>query len=174
MSAFICDPRHVDYLVTWAHRPRAELYVVLNDGETPPEPLRHAVSPGKQQWQTPDRLMLREINPTDLGRLLMAENVRSVMHRYDDTAPDDLPGPNDQRGVFAYAYRPIPHTRADWTVSACHCWQYQTCETPDHAVTLAWRVVEAIERHAVSVLTENAPWEITEETLNRPVRQVVR
>ena len=176
MSAYICNPRHVDYLVAYAHRYRRQgnaPHVTLREGEreTLPEAAQAAIRPGNVEWQSPDTLMLGELSADVLGQVLMTENVRSVRYRYPNEGDDTLPGPCDQSRIFQYTFRPIPNDlRSDWALSACRGWKYQSCETPDHADTLAWRIVEAIEQQAIRALTEDCPWEITDETLN-PVRR---
>jgi len=167
MSAYVCNPRHVDYLVAYAHRYQRQgnaPHVILRDGERDTLP-ETAVQVGNAEWGSPDRLMLGQLSPDVLGQIIMTENVRSVRHRYPSDSADDLPGPIDQSRIFQYTFRPIPDLRSDWALAACQGWKYQSCETPDHAETLAWRIVEAIERQAIRALTEDCPWEITEETL---------
>ena len=95
MSAYIVDPRTIDYLVSWAHRHRGDHScptAFLPEGTEVPEELEPAVT-----WLTPGanktgRLYLAQVSSDDLGKLLMAQNVRSVQHLYSDSA-DNLPGP---------------------------------------------------------------------------------
>jgi len=114
--------------------------------------------------------VLTSLQRDELGRVLMAECVRSVRHRYPDTAPDDLPGPVDQRRVWSYTYRPVPvdQIRQAWVVSCCECLRYQSCETPDYTATLGHAVMEAIREDAIQAMIEDAPWGVTDARLGRP------
>lgn len=167
MSAYIVDPRTVDYLVAWTQRHRHDHTSprtgrVWDDWEDVPQEYRHGVE-GNDRYGY--RLNLMQLSRDDLGRLLMRANVRSVAHRYD-AGPDDLPGPKDQRRVWSYKFRPIQaELQAAWAISCADCLRYQSCEVPDYRESLAWAVTEAIREDAISAVTEDAPWGISEGDL---------
>src|SRR5690606_5210681 len=137
MSVWIVDPRHIDYLVQWAHRRRSTIDRVRVEMSKVPEEMRYAH----------DGLYLRvqELTSTDLGRILMAENIRSVRYRYPEDSADMLPGPVDQSGIWRYTFRPIANDLDPaWVVQACRCLQYQSCATPDYRESLAYQLTQAI------------------------------
>jgi hypothetical protein len=170
MSAYIVDPRTIDYLVAWAQRHRSHHLTPsarVPDGTQGmaradvPECLQGIAGPG-------ERFYLVQVSPNDLGAILLAENVRSVRYRYPNDGPDDLPGPCDQGRVWGYQFRPITNTLdARWVIKACDCLDYQSCETTDWEDTLAHAILTAIREDAIASLTTDAPWGITDDDLNK-------
>ena len=167
MSAYIVDPRTVDYLVAWTNRhrqspPAPRAPTPWESWEEIPQEYRYAIEGGERFGY---RLNLVQLSHDDLGRLLMRANVRSVAHRYD-AGPDDLPGPRDQARVWNYEFRAIPTPlKAAWAISCADCLHYQACEVPDYRETLAYAVIEAIREDAISAVTEDAPWGVTDTDL---------
>lgn len=155
MSAYILDPRTIDYLVQWAIQRRG-LTVYLDDVAVATQ-YEHAISG--------NRLNLRELTPDELGAILLAENVRSVRARYPNDAPDSLPGPCDQKRVWAYRFQPVAHQLPAWVIKACDCLRYQSCEADDYEETLAYKVMQAIRESAITHLTVDAPWGVTDEDI---------
>jgi hypothetical protein len=70
-----------------------------------------------------------------LGQMLWAENVRSVVHRYD------LSGTSEHddylRALSAYGFKRYAGIRAAAAASALTCFDYQSCECPDYEDTPA-------------------------------------
>lgn len=178
MSAFIQDPRHIDYLVAWANSRCAALRhsepmtgSIWDHEYEIPEDLRDAATGADEYgW----RLRLQQVSPDDLGRILMRENIRSVRARYKDSAPDDLPGPIDQTRVWNYKYRRVgvDYLRPSWVVMACDGYRYQACETGEYEDTLAGQIVDAIRESAIAAwlrdADEDSPaWSLTDEDLSR-------
>ena len=126
MSAFVVDTDTIDYLVT-----AARLWRLAADGYLPDA--------------------TRDLTDSELGKILLDENVRSVNHRYreTETAP-------------AYVYRPVPVVAIDAAavLKSVQCVDYQSCETDDWETTLAYRVLKAIESGAIAHLPGYgaAPW----------------
>lgn len=141
MSAFICSDTHINALVTYAASNHISYYNPLTQGHT--EVTAH--------------------NAEEIGRILMDENVRSVCCRYPDAD-------NDQKSAgAAYRYKRFatPLTAVE-AMKACHCLNYQSCETDDWESSLAWRILQAIESHAAHHVPgyDKAPWGIdTDEGL---------
>lgn len=181
MSAYIVDPRTIDYLVQWGGRTRdhSQIRVEIPDGMIADvrAAFPHAESMG--------RLCLGQLTRDGLGSILMRENIRSVRYRYGDDGhriywgedhgmdavpPDDLPGPTDQSRVWNYRFRMI-HQELDpaWVVSCADCLEYQSCETPDYRDTLAYAVLQGIRESAVRALTADAPWGVTDADLGAAV-----
>ena len=107
------------------------------------------------------RISLRAYNPEDLdqaGRILWAENIRSVRHRYSDHDPQDLPGPilppgaNWDKIVARYTF---PHGHCNrfddlpWQVifAEISCYEYQSCECPEWESTDAMVLLRRILGH---------------------------
>lgn len=162
MSAYICDPRTIDYLVTWATNQRD--LVAYAPEALPPTGYDHA--------RTGRRFDLRQLTPDQLGQILLAENVRSVRYRYPNDAPESLPGPCDQRRVWAYRFAPVRHQLAPWVISSCDCLRYQSCETDDYEQTLGYAVLQAIRESAIRHLTVDAPWGATDENITAHTAQI--
>ena len=90
-------------------------------------------------------------NAEEIGRVLINENVRSVNHRYRENKS------------MAYRFKRFntPLTAVE-AIKACHCLDYQSCETDDWESTKAFSVLRAIEASAMRSLPgyEKAPWGI--------------
>lgn len=167
MSAYICDPSTVDYLVTWATHQR-DLSVYLPAG-FPATAYDRARS---DRLGLASRLNLRELTPDELGAILLAENVRSVRARYPSDTPDSPPGPCDQKRVWAYRFQPVAHQLPTWVIKACDCLRYQSCETDDYENTLAYKVMQAIRESAITHLTVDAPWGATEADIQKHMAEL--
>lgn len=144
MSAFVVSKDHIDAILSFAERRRMRAS------------LAHVGSNGKE-----------DLSWTDLGRILLAENERSVCHRYPDAVPGDAPGSCIE--AIDYKFRTFDkffhmlHTDVClWTIKACDCYDYQACETEDYRESIAYQIVHRIRREAIRSLPgyDAAPWEI--------------
>ena len=172
MSAYIVDPRTIDYLIAWAHQHRTHDSA---PSVSIPERMDPTTLPDTLDgYGQGERFSLMQLTPNDLGAILLAENVRSVQARYPREAVATLPGPCDQSRVLAYQYQPVPSLNAAWVVKSCDCLDYQSCETDDWRDTLAYAIVQTIRESAISALTEDAPWGVTDEDLTRGPLALVR
>lgn len=91
--------------------------------------------------------------PEVVAKVLRAQNVRSVAHRYNN--PDDM-GLDEP-----YTFRPVSQDVDPVVIiKSCRCLRYQSCETDDYPQTLAYRVLDEIEDLAICALPgyEAAPW----------------
>lgn len=169
MSAYIVDPRTVDYLIAWANRHQGDHSRGPSVVLTPEE---------YDEWNASDRghllsgrrdfcrVYIGQMPENEAGQILQSQNVRSVRARYPQDSADDLPGPVDQGRVWGYRFRPIgPDLRPDWVYMSARCWMYQSCETSDHEDTLAWRMVAAIKEDAADAMADGAPWGVTDGDL---------
>ncbi len=86
------------------------------------------------------------------AELLLAENTRSVNHRYRENTPVETIVFSSQDPTLS----PIE------VIKACDCLDYQSCETDDWRSTPACKLLESIQSHAVRQLDgyQKAPWEI--------------
>jgi hypothetical protein len=95
-----------------------------------------------------------DVDLNDVGQLLWAQNVKSVNYRYNETDTAETYHFEDQ--LFDYDRNPVV------IIKAVQCWQYQSCEDPDHASSEAWEWSNAILGSAISRLPgyNDAPWGI--------------
>ena len=140
MSAFIVGKDHIDLLVSAAtdyevrwftdDRPRTA-------GKSYADIVRNA----------------RDIDPNDIGAMLVRENVASVSDRYPDDKPGELPGPVD-----AYYTRPFRFQRVfdlPSTATILHAiagYEYQSCEHDGWEVSEARFFCEALRSRLVMLL----------------------
>ena len=126
MSAYIVGHAHIDALLTFATSKRYGRGVVYTANET-----------------------LIEINcdnASEIGRILLTENERSVRHCYPNDAAGDLPG---AIGEDSANYEFIPFDERPTPVSVlkgCDCFDYQACETGDYGSSIACAIIEAIRK----------------------------
>jgi hypothetical protein len=130
MSAYIVDHDHIDALLSYAieHNVR---YVVR---------------------ETETCVNISKINATEIGRILLDENERSVRYRYPGNDEDELPGSIGQNAA-SYRFRKWPEKLAAMTiVKACDGYDYQASETNDYEQSLAATIVRAIRNWAITRL----------------------
>ena len=161
MSAFVCHPDHFKALGLFASA-RVGGYGSAH----------LAVDPKYVDGLPPDVLRLSGAAlATAYANILYAENIRSCATRYPGDTLSGLPGISDkpdQIEVTAHdavmaSYR-LP---AVAILKMCDCLEYQSCETEDYRLTVAWDLLNKIRRAAWQRLPgyENAPWDyITPET----------
>lgn len=155
MSAYVVDKRDIDLLVRAAldARPEAMSWWRVDEaGEYAGwrELSRHAESKTDDDYKA-------YYTPSQLGQILVSENVRSVSHRYsepgrttyygsdvaaemDDLDADlgELPGPCDAYYMGPYIYSDPGHEPTPGEVfSLIDCLDYQSCEHDE------WRQSEA-------------------------------
>jgi hypothetical protein len=146
MSAFIVSHDHIDALLTFA---------MLRDTYGP---VSYYVK------ETQRRVDITQDNATEVGRILLTENERSVYHRYSDCGPGNAPGTLGEDAA-SYEFKPWPYNRPLAPVAilkGCSCFDYQACETGDYEQSLAHTIISAIRHRAINRLPgyENADgWE---------------
>lgn len=122
MSAFIVGHDHIDALLTFATAEQA----------------------------TSNGVEITTANATEIGRILLTENERSVSHRYPGDG--DLPGTIGEEAA-GYTFRPVTGVLAPLVIlKACECFDYQSCETDDYRESEACRIVDVIRSRAISRL----------------------
>lgn len=153
MSAFLVSDAHINVLITFAKT-------------------QGLVLPSPSSPDTSHAIYNDEI-ATQFGRALLAENMRSLTYRYGDNHGFTKPLGGDEAYLNRYRYRydprglvPKPGT-AIAIIKATHCFDYQSCETPDYAKTWAAELMRLIRDAACHDLPgyESAPWGF--EDLNR-------
>ena len=147
MSAFVVGHDHIDALLTFAVDLKIAFY-----------------NPENKRTE-----YINDTTVTDIGKILLAENERSVGHRYGETDPDDMPGTTgeDSRN---YKFRRFGANLTCLSIlKACDCFDYQACETEDYEASLACRIVNCIRGYAVRRLPgfDDAPgWEFRRKPLS--------
>jgi hypothetical protein len=146
MSAYLVGHAHIDALLTFAMSKRYGRGVVYTANET-----------------------LIEINcdnASEIGRILLTENERSVRHCYPNDAVCNLPGAigedsaNYEFSSFDGGLTPME------VLKGCNCFDYQACETGDYESSIACVIIDAIRKRAILCLPgyNNAPgWHFTRE-----------
>lgn len=145
MSAFMCSDEHVNRILDAARRVDGTHDLIHYLRDVPGDSL-------------PDKL-------TSLGRMMHRENLRSIMHRYDDVTVEEGEGLEYEQQVDRYVYVPggeqQKHTTAVEGLKLLASWRYQSCEHPAetrHAQT--WDLVALIEKTLINGLPgyAEAPW----------------
>lgn len=128
MSAFIVSDKHINTLVTFAGRRN----IVAYHGN----PTKSIATSGNEQAA---------------AELLLAENTRSVNHRYKEDTP-----------VTPIAFEFVNGVDAVGILKACNCLEYQSCETEDYETTAACALLKVIRETAIHELPgySEAAWAI--------------
>jgi hypothetical protein len=96
---------------------------------------------------------------TRVGQMLLDQNVRSVNHRYQETADAGM-----------YRYQPaagLPGYLPGAVASAIDCYVYQACEDPGWPTSEAYKFCEALRCRLLEFLPGygDAPWDWTQADL---------
>jgi hypothetical protein len=138
MSAFVVSTIHIDTIVSAAID--LELFAARTDHGTL-ERVCHETA-------------------TAFGKMLLAENVRSVVHRYRLTGGTEAFDYAELVATYTFRYRPC--ISAGIAAKALDCFDYQSCETDNYEKSLAYaftcRMAKALNKHLAGY--EAAPWGI--------------
>ena len=139
MSAYIVDHATIHAIITWAR----SLHICVPNLD------------GSPRWAP-----LNDLDPNEVGQLLLNENVKSVNHRY---RAKDVPPAYAFREVHAIKrgqYNPIL-TAID-IIKACNCLEYQSCEHPGWNRSWAKRFLDHVIDNSIPRLPDYdaAPWGI--------------
>ena len=152
MSAFIVDPRLIDYLIAFAAKSRSSFYIHLGN--------ERKFSPG------PDS--------DAIGQILVNANRASVRARYGDDAREMLG--EEEPYVYRHVWSmpgcvvdPDPTRRPGdlacvvQALKFCDCFDYQACEVSDYRDTDAAKIVDQIRHWAIGALPgySDAMWDAT-------------
>jgi hypothetical protein len=97
-------------------------------------------------------------NLTAAGRLLLAENWRSVRFRYPGEPDKALPSTRGEPdGSYVFTPR---GWRVIHALKLLDSWDYQSCETPDFNTTPAYKFADTARRALITMLPgyDDAPW----------------
>lgn len=168
MSAFLHGNDHIDLLVTYATQlrpgwPGLRAAVTNHAGQIRSQSIyvdRH------QDLNADVALPLLKseqvISATQLGRVLLAQNVRSMLHRYEDEDAERIE--RMQQRINSYQFRPVRDPRlrdrarfARVIITACTSYRYQSCESRDLEATHAGQWITAIFEDAAQTLATEQP-----------------
>ncbi|MGK9171552.1 hypothetical protein KXR53_35045 [Inquilinus limosus] len=135
MSAFVVDQEHLDELVSAA--------IDLE--------IRARLAPDRACQQ------VNHENANDFGRMLWAENVRSVIHRYRLSGTEEAAEYEAEVEAYRFTWRPVPPGRAAKRLA---CFEYQACECEDWMESLAYDFGSQMARALIAKLPgyAEAPW----------------
>lgn len=141
MSAFVHENDHIDLLVALAIRVGATITHKGEDGREVTFGLT------TNRWD-PCEVTL---TPTELGKVLLAENVASVRHAYPQIDQTDE-GAGYDRQVAEYTYTPVvvndeTFDGIAWATAgtkAVHSYRYQSCENDNWTTTAAFAWCEVL------------------------------
>lgn len=152
MSAFLLDDAHIDVLIDAAKQyASCDLATTFCWGDGALDVL-HASTPGEPG------------NETAIGRMLLAENARSVASMYNEAQ-----GP----AALFYAYRPTARSFSPGELTkAIACFEYQACGSKTWGESAAFAFCQELKRRLLRSLApydEAAPWSYCEDNLLRGV-----
>lgn len=135
MSAFVVDQEHIDELIS------AAIDLEMRT--------RLATDRGYRQVNHEDG--------SDFGRMLWAENVRSVIHRYRLSGTEEAAEYEAAVEAYGFNWRPVPPGRAAKRLA---CFEYQACECEDWEESLAHDFGSQMARALIIKLPgyAEAPW----------------
>ena len=156
MSAFEVDPTHIDVLISAALQGGSYGPLTWYYGEIPHTAPGEAL-PGAEDYLTSLQKTKREVTRTNAGMwgaLLVAENRRSVNHRYAEDEIEDPYEFTEYAGTF----------NAVAILKAISCYEYQSCEHPEWEASEAKAFCDALRASMIHALSgyEAAPWEVTD------------
>lgn len=162
MSAFIVSKGHIRFLVEAAGRIGRE--PISWHGPLGRRRLSRFIKSDNSQ----------ELTPNQLGRLLWAENFRSVGYRY--SSDGGLPGPVPMPDPAKYE-----HVRSSLVIdpiqvfAAIACYEYQSCENEDWPDSEAKVICDALKDEAIRSLPGNdaTVWGVPDEWEDEVDNQVI-
>ena len=148
MSAYIVDHDHIDALLDYAIQQQVR-YVVR---------------------ETNSIVEIDAKNATEIGRILLTENERSVRARYPACDVKELPGTiGEDAANYKFKRWPLRSPLQALTIlKACDGFDYQACETDDYEQSLAANIIRAIRGFAIRRLpgySDSPGW-----SMHRPVK----
>lgn len=156
MSAFMVGDEHINTLIGWtlskAHGVFSEIRWVVSpeDADRNPVGIRNTLGTNFR-YLTPE-------TASAVGQILVDANAKSIEARYEE----------DESRIYEYN---APRTLS-WNpveiMSACSCYDYQSCESDDYETSEAHAIIDAIRNLCISILCDqnHTPWEITENSVS--------
>jgi hypothetical protein len=156
VSAFEVSNTHIDALVSAALSASRYGPMRWHHGEIP-RTEEGEMLPGSEDYLAACKRTQREVNHENAGTwgaTLLAENRRSVNHRY---AEDEIESP--------YVFSPIlGHLSAVAILKAIDCYEYQSCEHPGWESSEAYDFCQALRANMIRALPgySDAAYEIND------------
>lgn len=153
MSAFMVDDKHIDYLLTAAMQYGDHGHMTWVDPAVELPPFSSA---NPKPWElacAKRRKQVDHTNASEVGMMLLGENLKSVNHRYDE---NEL-----EAEVYEYNRYPGRITPVQ-TIKAVRCFEYQACEHPDWEKSEAKSFCDSLTVYAIQHLPgyDDAEWEV--------------
>ena len=150
MSAYVVDIDHIAYLVEAGRWRNSSLSWVWDVN-------RQANTYKREQLSYSD-----DVQNARVGQMLWDENIKSVSHRYPEDTRETLPGPIDCDYVYNTQAQARFFGNLDMCqiLSACDCYEYQTCEHDEWPESEAKAYIDALRKRAYSALPgyDKAEW----------------
>ena len=101
---------------------------------------------------------LTRANASEVGAMMLRENIASVVYRYDKDEPSRYPNANPEQFRFRDS---LPLSPVE-TLKLISSYEYQSCEHPAWECSDARRFCEALRQHAIGRLPgwDKAAWTI--------------
>ena len=114
-------------------------------------------------------------NANEVGQMLLDENIKSMLYRYEDSQVTDLPGRADAEYLIPFQHYWTHKTPTPLeAIKITHCYSYQACEHPSWGASEAKAYCDALEGAKISELPgyDDAPWDWTEPATEKLIRIV--
>jgi hypothetical protein len=106
-----------------------------------------------------DNRIIGILSAEEIGQALLDQNYASVNYRYDEQTKPEKFRFERKGDMFGGILIDVANAYTDTEIYGCiQCWQYQSCEDPNHRETEAWRRVERLEYALVEKKFPDYPW----------------
>lgn len=106
-----------------------------------------------------DNRIIGVLSAEIIGQALLDQNYASVNYRYDEQTKPEKFHFERKDDMFGGILIDVANAYTDTEIFGCiQCWQYQSCEDPNHRETEAWRYVERLERVLIEKKFPDYPW----------------
>ncbi len=169
MSAYMIDRNHVRYLI--------EAALHLAESSAHREDFQFLRPDGWERIVRDCYKRSGHMTATQAGQMLWDENMKSVLHRYPDCSPDNVPGEIGEQYAYEHEDYMIGPFKFDLAqiIKACSCYEYQTCEHPGNEKSDALSFIKALRHMVCTALPgyENAVWGAPKMPAPTRVRRLV-
>lgn len=158
MSAFIVDKSHINAMLQGA--------ISVNMRYRSTHKWYH-----NGEWHE-----LTHDNASDIGQMLLEENIKSVSARYPESPLTDLPGRIDCEYVIPFEWHVMGRIpKPIELIKITNCYAYQSCEHDDWKTSEAKAFCDALIDTTIGALPgyDDAPWEWHEDLPQSKVTRIV-
>lgn len=170
MSAYMVDNATVTAMVT-VGLGQTEPSLIGNAASTPLTWWTGSIQRVREQLQGGDRYdqfrrKLGFANATEVGIMLLAENVRSLEARYPDSA-DEWAKLREVIADYTYPTEAWVYRLTLGDVVGCiGCYEYQACESGDWEDTEAWSFCHNLRHRLLEHAAKDQPWGLDQAELD--------